>query len=537
MLATATLGTGAPAGAQQDTAWKYLSPEPIRRVTFDPAGHLLLLTTRSLRALGADGSQLYEFWLGGEEFRMLNGSNGRMIVWSGPALAAIDAATGEALWARKDLPPPSAGWLDRARDSASALLRTAGGLTFLDLETGETRWDSTAFPSDLTLRGYRRISDAVVLAFGRSAKEKSVLLGISHRTGEVLWRRTDLIRKQVQFKKYQGIEYSEIPAVVWLEDSTAILHLTSEGAFRIDPPTGTVLWRSDALAGEPVPDADDTAPMRVLHDTQLVVARQRELVGLDIATGQLRWTSGFKYDDRPSWVVPVADRLVVGRFGRSPGYLNILDLEGRPCRLFPLNLTSSADALVIQDTVYFADSDALYALPPDLATPQELGSLDSLDINETVHLTVDSIQGNGLVVLSAQNAVRIDRDGTMRYRRSYKAPGPSFGQRFEANLIGKRLPLNYARGVRRGSNFYLMANRADSLGTKGVSLVRLDLTDGSEIGRMLFDEPNPSFVVDPDRPDFVYEIEWPNTIFARQFGKPEPAPELDRGRFPVGGRD
>jgi outer membrane protein assembly factor BamB len=537
LLATAIPGAAVTAAAQQDTAWRYVSPEPIRRATFDPAGHLLLITTRGLRALGADGSLLYEFWLSGEEFRMLTVPNHRMIVWSGSALATIDATTGEAIWARQDLPPPTAAWLDRARDSTSALLRTAGGLALLDLVTGQTLWDSTAFPPSLTLRGYQRISDDVVLLFGRAAADESVLLGVSHQTGQVLWNGKDLIRKSVKFRKYEGIEYPATADVVPLPDSTTILHLTTEGPLRIEPRTGTVLWRSEALAGDPVPEGDHAAPAAVLFDSQLVVARKRELVALDIGTGQLRWTSGFKYDDRPDWVVAAADRLVVGRFGKSPGYLHLLDLEGRPRRPFPLGLGSRANAFIIDDTVYIADSDQLFALPLDTGDLRELGTLDFGGGREAISYALDSIQGNGLLVLSFQNAVRIDRDGTVRYRRHYKAPGPGYWDRFGANLKGQRLPANYAKGVRRGSNLYLMTNRADSLGTKGVSLVRLNLIDGREVGRMQFDEPNPSFVVDPDRPNFVYQIEWPNTIIARQFGKPEPAPGLDRDRFPVGGRD
>ena len=111
-------------------------------------------------------------------------------------------------------------------------------------------------------------------------------------------------------------------------------------------------------------------------------------------------------------------------------------------------------------------------------------------------MDIDSIDGGGLIVMGRQNLARIDRDGTVVYRRFFPAPPPSYWD-FAASVLSAvaggvshtyaSLPLpDYAWSAKARDYYYIFTAKADSAGKTGFSLVALDRKDGRELGRMWF---------------------------------------------------
>jgi hypothetical protein len=101
------------------------------------------------------------------------------------------------------------------------------------------------------------------------------------------------------------------------------------------------------------------------------------------------------------------------------------------------------------------------------------------------------------------------------YRRYYPAPGTSFWEEFSAMAGGVNAP-SHAWSAKAQQYFYVFTTKADTAGKKGFSLVALDRRDGNELGRMWFDERNPTWLLDPVN-GTVYEVEDKKEVVARRF--------------------
>jgi outer membrane protein assembly factor BamB len=515
LVALSALFTVSHLRAQSDVLWRYSSKEAISRTILDAKGHLLVITESGLTALDPDsGSRVWRHGTGGIPWVLRHISEDRLLVGSGRTLAVLDLASGDTVWRRTDLPDLDKTWVDTDRQDSSAILQTRNGFAVLDLTSGRTAWDSTALPEGAVVREFFRLRslDLLMLILQTPASPVT-MVGVDIESGVVRWSDTAMFRAGVKFKRVRGVEYAVVHPPVILDDSTLVLYFSTEGPIRLDPRTGEVLWRSKALADAEVPTTRDGYPPSRLLDSLLVVPSDKRLVALDVATGQERWRTSGEFPEKPGWLLTGARALVTGNFGTGKPYITVIDSDGVRRRPTEWRLKAGAHGLLLNDTVYVANDDQLFALPLDTGVERKLAPIEFK--GDEKPLDIDSLSDGGLLLMGRQNIVRINLDGTVVYRRYYPAPEASFWEEFSAMAGGMNAP-SHAWSAKAQQYFYIFTTRADTAGKKGFSLVALDRRDGQELGRMWFDERNPTWLLDPVN-GTVYEVEDKKEVMARRF--------------------
>ena len=515
LLTLPALPTTSPLQAQADVIWRYTSKDPISRTMLDAKGHLLVITESGLTALDPDsGGRLWRYGTAGIPRVLRHISEDRLLVGSGRTLAALDLASGDTVWRRTDLPDLDKTWVDTDRQDSSAILQTRNGFAVLDLTTGRTAWDSTVLPEGAVVREYFRLRSVdLLMLILRTPANPVTMVGVSMDSGVVRWTDTAMFRAGVKFKRVQGVEYAVVHPPVILEDSTMVLYFSTEGPLRLDPRTGNVLWRSEALANAAVPTIRDGYPRSRVLDSLLVVPSDKRLAALDVATGRERWRTSGEFPEKPGWLLTGSDALVTGNFGTGNPYITVIGSDGVRRRPTEWRLKAGARGLLLNDTVYLTNDDLLSALPLDTGVERKLAPTGFK--GDEKPLDIDSLSDGGLLLMGRQNIVRINLDGTVVYRRYYPAPGTSFWEEFSAMAGGVNAP-GHAWSAKAQQYFYIFTTRADTAGKKGFSLVALDRRDGKELGRMWFDERNPTWLLDPVN-GTVYEVEDKKEVMARRF--------------------
>src|SRR5438034_8033135 len=108
-------------------------------------------------------------------------------------LAAIDPATGDAIWTRKDLTDLRGVALDFVGATGYGVVTRGEKMEIIDFRTGERRWD-TGTLSLLSARGWLSLpgEDTLLLMYGRTAESATTLMAVELATGNVRWRRDHL---------------------------------------------------------------------------------------------------------------------------------------------------------------------------------------------------------------------------------------------------------------------------------------------------------------------------------------------------------
>jgi outer membrane protein assembly factor BamB len=513
----------ATAHAQSDVLWRRSIPKTIKYTSLDARGHLLVFTDDGITALDPDsGSQAWRY-PAGESIRYFRSTwTGNLLVGSGGTLAALDPATGQVAWRRTDLSDVTKLWIDIDRGEWSAIVQTRNGFAIIDLHTGAALWDSTSLPPKTVVREYFRLPQLNLLVLlARTPTSEVALLGVTVDSGVVRWSEPAMVRGEVKFKRDKGIEYAVVQAPVTLPDSTVVLYFSTEGPIRIDPRSGAVLWRSTALAGKPVPTSRDGYPRSRLLDSLLVVPTEQRLVALDVATGQARWSTAGAFPSRPGWLAVRSSGIATGSFSAESSFVAVLGTDGVRRRATDMPLGEKAMGILLQDTAYVTNAGQLYAIPLETGTERRLASIGFM--GDESPIDIDSLEGGGLVLMGRQNLVRINRDGSVVYRRYYPAPKASFLEQLGAIANMTNAP-SYAWSTGLLDYYFIFTARADTSGAKGYYLAMLDRRDGKELGLMQFHERNPTFLIDP-RSGAVYQIENKDVIARRFPGLPDPKVE------------
>jgi len=526
MFAALLLPMSSP--AQSDVLWRRSMPQSVQSTRLDTRGHLLVFAGDGITALAPDAGEpawRFPIRLPVSVFRPLSADH--LLLGSGRTLALIDVTTGVPVWQRTDLPEIEKTAMLISRLDSVAVFQTRNGLAVIDLVTGATAWDSTALPPGTVVREFFPLRAAdLLLIIAKTPASAVTLMGVALDSGIVRWVEPKLFRSDVKFQRQKSVEFAVVQPPIRLPDSTAVLYFSTEGPVRIDPRTGAVLWRSRALAGAPVPATRDGYPRSRFLDSLLVVPSEAGLVGLDLATGEARWSTAGKLPDRPRWLVVDSSGIATGSFGGN-SYLAVLGLDGVRRRPTDWRLPDDVVGRVLNDSLFLGVKDELYVVPLATGVEQRLASI-GFEGQETPR-EIDTVPGGGLLVMGRQNLVRIDRDGTVVYRRYYPAPASSFWEdmAFLAGAVGGyvMIPPSYAWSASAPDYYYIFTAKADSAGQKGFSLVALDRGDGREVGRMWFEERNPHFILAPAS-GTVFQVEDKTKITARRFAG-----------FPVPGRE
>ncbi len=510
-----------PAAAQSDTLWRYVAPTKIRFLRVDPAGHVLLPTDHEVVALDPDsGTVVWTYRTTGRPSVLRATPLGHLLVGHGRQLTALDPVRGDTVWHRADLPSLDRTSFALAREESYAVLQTARGFALLDVETGATLWDSTALPPGVQVREYFRLGDHnLMLLLARAPRSDVAMLAVTRDSGRVLWQNDSLFRKKPKFEDDRGVEYlRNYHAPRMLEDTTLLLYFSEDGPVRLDPFTGKTLWRADELAGKDVPGADRGYPASRLLDSLLLVPSGKGLVALDLATGRIRWRSP-EFRDRPTWLVPRGDGILVGGIGRDDPFLTMLDGATGATR-WPreLKLKYRARAYLLRDTVYVTDDKSFLGVPWASGAPATLATLP-FEGGE-LPARIDTVAGGGLVLYGTQNVMRVGLDGKVAYHRYYKAPGATLLSKIAGVITSNPVLLaRHAQATMAENYFYVFTEAPDSLGQKGFSLVLIDRRDGRELSRLWFDDRSPEYSLDHvTATAYVWEND--REIVARRFPLP-----------------
>lgn len=441
-------------------------------------------------------------------------ADAELLLGTKKALIAIDATTGDELWAREDLPNIGPGLSWGRCGATTGFSYRKDKLLAIDLLSGRPLWDQDALPASQEIRGYFRMDeDDLLLLFLRTTASDRTLLAVQLSTGAVRWRRDDLFAQPPKFAGSGGVsDIAEYQPLYRDSDTTLLVYFSADGLQRIDARTGATLWSGGALAGRRVPTVGDYAAMTLL-DTILVIPRDKGLVAIDVRDGTLRWETG-EFPVRPTRLVPVPAGLLV-RSG--PASLTVLDpATGVPRWAAPLTVHTDGVAYeVLEDRYYVVSGDRL--LVADLETG-DTTALATLAFDGGEHARNMYATDDRLLVAARQNLFVFDLAGTLQYHRYFKAPGASFLEKVGGALSGHFDMFGARLGAAAfGSEYaYFMTDEPDASGQTGYSVVRVAMDDGREAGRIWFDEKAPWFQPDTARDQLLF-LKNDRTLVALRF--------------------
>lgn len=513
--------------AQSDTIWQRTLPWKPAYTLLDPKGHLLVVTDSGVLALDPDsGVTVWQFSTAGRLAALRLLSDSTILIGAQQQMALLDLATGDTLWRRTGLPDLTRAGIAAKWGDSTGVVRTPEGIVVIDLSSGGVLWDSTALPS-VQVRGLLKLwAPDLFLVLARTRATESALMGVERRTGAVVWTDSSLFAARVPYRKDDGVEYVSVRAPITLPDTTIVMYFTSEGPIRLDPRSGEVIWRSEALRGLDVPSAREEMPATQLLDSLLIVPAGDRVVALDVATGRQLWATQIPFPDKVELLAARNAGIVVGNVNGRVPYLAILGPDGARRRPGDWLIDDYARARIVDETVFVAARKHLYALP--LATGRE-SDLASLGFEgRDVPWRIDTIPGGGLVVMGWQNLVGFSRTGTVLYRRYYPAPKGTF----LGILMGD--PRYNAWAAKSPDYFYIFTGKPDSAGRQGPSLVVLDKASGRELDRMWFKDRDPGFRINY-KSGTVFRVDG-MAITARRFHHLLPIPRAvpDSALIPLG---
>ena len=217
----------------------------------------------------------------------------RLRVGRPPEYRCSTPILGEAVWSR-DIAWP----LYRHGDAEIAFDRSNRGIAAIDLETGEQLWDQTVIGTTRVVGHYLLRGSNHVLVTARSETEKNIVALIEARSGELVWRRTDILQQGlITNSKWP----SDLHNVFELEGDLIFL-FTPEGPMRINQQSGDVVWRTDigldwesfgppTIVIENTRSYDPANPSQMLHEGKLLVAHGHAVTAVDVERGELLWTT------------------------------------------------------------------------------------------------------------------------------------------------------------------------------------------------------------------------------------------------------
>ena len=346
--------------------------------------------------------------------------------------------------------------------------RTSDRYMAIDLDTGDTLWDSSELSLART-RGYLYAPELnrFFLA-GEDAAENGLIVSVDGSDGTVLWQReTDIIdrfkflaipngrqilaygkledgsRTLVSIGLSDGVEQWRAEGLLrddannrnvllrTLGDESAVLYITKDGPFRVKLDSGEVLWQTSRWNEDP-PDPGSAGmvvgpPRDLPGGTLLYVPNGRDVNALYIETGGNRWNADDRFRDEP-----VDMRMLSGGLLVRAREIDLLDPEtGQSVwRERTDRFDEESQVLVEDDTIYVAEDERLSVIDLETGDVARLAEYD-LDGDDPPRI---ERRDESFVLMSRQNILKVSRSGDTEYHVFQNAPSAGFFSRLIAAI-------------------------------------------------------------------------------------------------------
>ncbi len=459
--------------------------------------------------------------------------------------------------------------------------RTSDRYMVLDLDTGETLWESSALSLERT-RGYMYLSELnVFFLAGETVDERGLILAVDCVSGDVVWQQaTNIIdrfkflgtpngqqmlaygkrdggrRTVISMGLSDGIEQWRIEnqleedannrnvLLTPLGDETAILYITEDGPLRIHLDTGEVMWRASRWSEDP---PDRGAARMVFDDEFVYVPNGRNVDALYLRNGRASWRIDDRFRDEPLEMQMLPTGLLI-----RAREIDLIDPETGRSRWRRRTDRFDEESQVLFDdgAVYVAEKERLSIVDLENGNVERLAEYD-LDGDDPGRL---ERHGESLVLMSQQNVLKMSLRGDLEFHVYQHAPGAGFfeklvaaidyalyltaeedqqrfsgtanervvaQQRYDEARVQMLESYPALRERRRDASdiadTYYMFTDTPVDGREGYSLVKVDKASGAVLGRLWTDERSPQYTID-EFSDVLYFRDTPTTIRALQLG-------------------
>ena len=463
--------------AESPTVWRHTSPSDIN----------FFASVAVPRPGDADRSS-------GDAFR------DALLIANKTELAAIDPATGDAIWTRKDLTDLHGVALDFVGATGYGVVTRGEKMEIIDFRTGERRWD-TGTLSLLSARGWLSLpgEDTLLLMYGRTAESATTLMTVELATGKVRWRQDHLFGLEPKVFGTGGVSYlfgHQPPSAD--TDTTFVLYLSADGPIRVHARTGALVWRTDAFREAKVPTLRDGYARIARRQGVLFVPSEKRLLALNVTDGHAAWPAPHTFKSQ----VIRMDVTRHGLLARGDDWLDLLDpATGQSVWRAPVTLKNSTRIVLRGDTVYVAADNKVLAIQMTDGSVRTVATV-SFKEGEAPAPGGFGVWREGIVLNSWHNVMLVDRQGAVRYHHVYPSPKQSFGEALRSGT-GSDIMRPTTRWL--GDYLFFFTGAPDDGGREGFSVVKVDPATGHEEGRLWFDQRVPA-----------YTLETGSTVFYRR---------------------
>jgi PQQ-like domain len=472
---------------------------------------------------------------------------GNVLVRTRDQLVALDPTTGAASWTRDSVRGSDGHWWALPlRDTPYGVIDLGDRLEVIDLQTGTKRWDTTTLPTGKP-KGYVAAPERGLLLVYGATQDSGALIAVDLSSGELRWRHANPFgeppkrsRELTSGQTEKGSSLAEEAPVLWVTDSTFLLHVSEDGPVLVHARTGEFLWRADHLKGKAPPAVRNLYPPSLIADSVVYVPTERELYAVRLRDGTAFWSAPIGLPSRLLQLDLAPQGLVVRGVRREKdairdgSFVDVLDPGTGASRWHKQfkkgwSVLHSHDApkvispfVVRGERAYCVTDGKLYALSLGDGSATELGKVKLKDDEEPAVL---ESRADGILLLSPQNVLLADTTGAVRYQSYYPAPPMGLlGQigtvlfrvaldvasysaaQSTANRTGVPqtywqvdpfLKVRYAAAATARDYVYILTSEKDSTGETRSSVVKVSKDRNRVEGRVWLSEKHPDFTVDP----------------------------------------
>ncbi len=438
--------------------------------------------------------------------------NGSVVVETPDQLTALDPATGAPAWTRAALHGAHEHWwFSTPLDSMNGVLDLGDRLELIDLRTGATHWDTPAL-AITSVRGYLTVpAQHLLLVYGASASDSSVLFGVDVASGQVRWRHPNPFtvapkryRALTSWKDEFGTSLGGEQRALQVTDSTFLLYVSEDGPVLVNANSGAFLWRASTLAGKRPPALRDRYPSMLVADSVVYVPREKELHAIRLGDGTPLWSTPPEFSSRVIQIQLTSAGVLVRGVRRENdaikdgSFVDLLDPATGASRwpkpykrgwsvLHAHDAPATISPFVVRgERVYFASDGKFYAITLSQGSVAELGKVKFKGDEEP---TVAENRADGILLLSPQNVLLADTTGAVRYQTYY--PGPRTG-----GLLGHILGWHYTDAYHTRDFVYALTAEKDSTGQTRSCLVKASKDQNHVEGRVWLSDAHPDFALD-----------------------------------------
>lgn len=438
--------------------------------------------------------------------------DGDVMVVMSDQIAALDPATGTPTWTRANVHgAKEKWWFTTTEDTAQGILDLGDHLEAIDLKTGVTRWDTPSLGIP-TVKGFLAVRGrGLLLVYGSSAQDSSVLFGLDLASGQVRWRHANPFT--VAPKRYRALTSEKDEFGAWLGgeqyarsvgDSTFLLYISEDGPVLVNLNSGAFVWRAASLAGKRPPALRDAYPLLLIADSIAYIPREKELHAIRLSDGTPVWSKPPEFPSRVRQLLLTTAGLLVRGVRRSEdavkdgSYVDLLDPATGASRwpkqykhgwsvFHPEDAPAWISPFVVRgERVYFASDGKLLGISLSQGSVAELGKVKFKADEEPTEV---QNRTDGILLFAYQNVVMEDTAGSVRYQAYY--PGPRTG-----GLLGKVFGWRNAVSYYTRDFLYLLTAEKDSAGQTRPCLVKASKDENRVVGRVWLTEGSPGFALE-----------------------------------------